>query len=525
MTYFDSLSIDDIREMVDPDRPELMTRQADRWAAIGTFYTDQATVLDDQLTAIRPSWTGSAAERFYAEVEQVVLDFQQAAEVADGNAAGWHDITDHVRFARDEIIALHTEWQTVKDELGADGDEEAMVEARLTYDEAARSIMTIIAEATTDIYLRELWTPDPPDERDISAQQHMESTRRSTVNTDGRDNRQTTDTKTTERTDKTKPERNMIEGHGPLDDNMIEGHGPEGDDFVSILNGPQRDGLDSTPPIDGPVLQNPPVATPQPMTPPPPSPNPIAAPPPTGQPFGVPAGFPSLGGNRPVFAPPPPPTSRQSPFHTPQQNTVRPVIGARPGTTGVAPTGQAPSEGLNRPGMGNRPATAKPTPSRRLIDGRGVVRSTRAGQTSRTPVRGPIARAEGRLPRGAMLPESRRHRAVPIADDVRKLKRRQSQEERGAFSTETPMVPGIIAGSSRLAPRIDPGPMVSLRSTASDEPTERSIVEKLAERPERDLTNQQLWSPPELSPGVITSRRPVDQPHHDPGAVYPRQSR
>lgn len=535
MTHFDSLSIEDLREVVEPDRPESMERQAGRWAAIGDFYTGQAALLDDHLTAIRPSWTGSAAERFYFEVERVVDDLQLAAEVAEGNATGWRSITEYVRYARTEIIALHDEWLLVKAEMDGE-DDEATLEARRAYDDAARAIMAFTADETTDVYLRELWHPEPfepigPDGDDHQA----EYTRRSTMITEHRNDTTTWDDRR-ERSEPKSPtekestaendDRNMIDGHGPHEDrDLIDGHGPEGDEFVTILNGPPYDavGPDGPPSYrEEPILQNPPSVTPVAPQPTPTVPPGPTGPPATGQPVVPPAGFGTPPGLHRGFTPPPP-TARHTPFHTPQQNTVRPVIGARPGPAAGIPTVGSASEGLNRPVVGNRPASAKAATPRKLIDGKGVIRSS----GNRTPVRGPVVSRSStrRLPRGAILPQPRRHRAVPIAEDVRNLKRRRSRREHDAFEPETTTVPGIIDGS-HIATPIDPGPILNRPPTIREDPDEHATVARLSERPETSPTDQELWCPPtEVSPAVITSRRPDTPTRHDPGTLFPQRSR
>ncbi|MGH8793072.1 MAG: WXG100 family type VII secretion target, partial [Stackebrandtia sp.] len=160
MGDFDSYTLDEIREMVDPDRPDDMGAQADSWTAWARLLNEQAETLESRLEAARPSWTGAASDVFFSEMYRRHDELRDAASTADDNAAAWSRIRDHADYAKSQVIAIHAEWRQSNPSGSGEPGDPAEDERRKPFDERARKVMSDTA-GETDFDYRALRFHEP----------------------------------------------------------------------------------------------------------------------------------------------------------------------------------------------------------------------------------------------------------------------------------------------------------------------------------------------------------------------------
>lgn len=173
MGQFEKYTVDDIREIVEYDRPDAMNRQAAAWSAMSALLAEHATGLRAKSVAVEHNWTGRTATGVREELDRAETVMREAADTAVNNAHGWAEIAAIADWARSEVLRIHTEWCAIKAMppeapdpryvpdgiavvVGEPRDPEAM---REPFDRAARAVMDSAAELTGELCDRYLRVP------------------------------------------------------------------------------------------------------------------------------------------------------------------------------------------------------------------------------------------------------------------------------------------------------------------------------------------------------------------------------
>ncbi|ADD44997.1 hypothetical protein [Stackebrandtia nassauensis] len=520
MGAFDGYKVYEIAEIVAPDSPDTLLRQADAWRELGTALHDQATSMLRHLEAASSAWSSKSGEAFFTALSGQAEQLRTAADQAFSASERWNGIAVEVADVQTKVTDIADDWAAAGCPMD-DGPESRTfsVRARQAMVAATEQIETHSSALQFDVDFTPLPEPEAPGQSGHSS---------------GRSGG-----------DAAPP--------GP-GSGFVEPGGssvPPGADEPDLQGPPP--GSTGTGPGPGPALTGPPPGSPPPPPVAPPfgrvhqqSPEPKlpVCPPRKPPPVGV---RPSRTMPPPRSTPPPrpkPSVPRTAPRQTPPPapkaprppgRTVPSVIGSRQGNTGTAPIGTPrPVNALTRPVIGQRPGTTNPAPAvkGRLIGPNGVV----AGPRNKVrAVRIPRLRSGGEnLNRGVIRAGGAGRPAAPLKPVVQKSHRRDEDKR---LSSDGPLeefwepngavVPAVITRRSDWqGHRHDPGPVKPLRANEelSGQFDEREVVDRLSRRGGETEEHSELWRAPKTSPTIITSSAETTR-FHDPGPFFGRGTR
>lgn len=181
MGQFDKYTVDDLREIVEHDRPHTMHQQALAWRSVSELLAGQAEDLRAEAGAVAGCWSGRAASGYQGELGRAETAMRVAVSTAADNAHGWAEIADIVGWARDEVLRIHAEWCAVKamPTQAPDpryvppgvavvvGEPRDLDRMREPFDQAARAVMDMAAQLIQERHERYLTVPSryrPPPE-------------------------------------------------------------------------------------------------------------------------------------------------------------------------------------------------------------------------------------------------------------------------------------------------------------------------------------------------------------------------
>lgn len=180
MATFNSYTVDEIREIVDPDHPETLLEQAKGWAEMADLLSEYGVLLEQRLELVEDSWTGDAARLYFDEVKRMQEYIEESAERATTNAGLWFLIGTLAGIAKHDVSYIHKLWKdldNVTDAVGlgfileAIGVDKAVEDfKRMPYDVASRQIMEATATAAEESYsqMRDFEEFKPPPDVDGS---------------------------------------------------------------------------------------------------------------------------------------------------------------------------------------------------------------------------------------------------------------------------------------------------------------------------------------------------------------------
>lgn len=175
MRQFDSYTVDELREIVDPDRPETLQQQSEAWGDMAVLLQEYSLLLEQRLKLVEESWTGNAATLYFDEVKRVQEYIDESAERATTNAVLWCTIALMVGIAKHDVSHIHKLWKDLDGATDAVGlgfileafgvDKAVENLKRMPYDEASRQIMDVTMAVAEESYAQmrefEEFTPPP----------------------------------------------------------------------------------------------------------------------------------------------------------------------------------------------------------------------------------------------------------------------------------------------------------------------------------------------------------------------------
>lgn len=183
MRQFDSYTVDELREIVDPDRPETLQEQSEGWGDMAVLLQEYSRLLEQRLEMVEKSWTGDAATLYFDEVKRVKRYVDESAERATTNSVLWCTIALMAGIAKHDVSHIHKLWKDLDNTTDAVGlgfileavgvDKAVENLKRLPYDEASRQIMDATMAVAEESYaqMREFEDFSPPPSVDDSGPQ------------------------------------------------------------------------------------------------------------------------------------------------------------------------------------------------------------------------------------------------------------------------------------------------------------------------------------------------------------------
>lgn len=183
MRQFDSYTVDELREIVDPDRPETLQQQSEGWGDMAVLLQEYSRLLEQRLEMVEKSWTGEAATLYFDEVKRVKRYVDESAERATTNSVLWCTIALMAGIAKHDVSHIHKLWKNLDSTTDAVGlgfilaafgvDKTVENLKRMPYDEASRQIMDATMAVAEESYaqMREFEDFTPPPSVDGSGPQ------------------------------------------------------------------------------------------------------------------------------------------------------------------------------------------------------------------------------------------------------------------------------------------------------------------------------------------------------------------
>ncbi|HZE40392.1 MAG TPA: hypothetical protein VE172_16440, partial [Stackebrandtia sp.] len=142
MGEFDAYTVEDLNEIVDPDRPHELTAQAEDWGRLASLLGEYATAMHTRLGQARSSWGGAAAEAFFGGLGRHAGHLSAAGETADGNAGAVAAMSSIAADAQSQVSRIHSQWRDHQATATSPADADAR---RRPFDLAAREVMERMA--------------------------------------------------------------------------------------------------------------------------------------------------------------------------------------------------------------------------------------------------------------------------------------------------------------------------------------------------------------------------------------------
>lgn len=164
MGTYDSFTVDQLREIVDPDQPQTLRQQAEGWGKMAELLREYSLLLDERLRLVEDSWTGEAATMYFDEVRRVQEYIEDSAERATANCGLWCVIATMAGIAKHDVSHIHQLWKDLDaatDAVGLGfvagvfGADQALEDfQRKPFDAASRQIMDVTMSAADESYAR-----------------------------------------------------------------------------------------------------------------------------------------------------------------------------------------------------------------------------------------------------------------------------------------------------------------------------------------------------------------------------------